>query len=81
LPEGNGVPRWVEERFNTLDCTDKEINRRLDHLGEKVEKLDDKIASTRENLSNLLGRFAVISAAIGAATAALFTLIVKLVTG
>lgn len=81
MPEGNGVPRWVEERFNTLDCANKEVNRRIENLGEKVDKLDEKVQSTRENLSNLLGRFAMISAAIGAATAALFTLIVKLIAG
>lgn len=70
----NGIPRWVEERLDALDG-------RLKDQESRIEKLTEKLQTTRENLSNLLGKFAIISAAIGAATAALFTLLVRLITG
>jgi uncharacterized coiled-coil protein SlyX len=74
VAEGNGVPRWVEERLSALDG-------RLREQEDRIEKLAEKLQATRENLSNLLGKFAIISAAIGAATAALFTLLIRLLTG
>lgn len=74
MAEGNGVPRWVEEKLSALD-------ERLKEQEDRIEKLTEKLQTTRENLSNLLGKFAIISAAIGAATAALFTLLVRLITG
>ena len=81
MAEGNGVPRWVEERFTSQ-------NERIDRLEAEIKverdernKMSDKLQATRENMSNLLGRFAIISALIGAATAALLTLVVKLITG
>lgn len=83
VPSENGVPRWVEERFAHLDHeigrVEDKFDSRLDDLGEKVERLSDKLGSTRESMSNLLGRFAIVSAGIGAATAALFTLLTKLI--
>lgn len=84
MAETNGVPRWVDERFSRLDreieTLDAKYDGRLAHLEGKVDNVSEKLQSTRENLSNLLGRFALISAGIGAAVAALFTLIIHFIT-